>query len=130
MVCNMSKSRITIISCLCFIITVSCFGQNISRFLLIPAHGPSSFAKYKLQNKGIAGSQLGLKYETKPLRNTLRRINRNFKELYITEQRQNNSFELDISKATILQEKLLREAENNLLASNTKVATMPTSLFR
>lgn len=126
----MTKLKILFLLSFFCITSMHSSAQKITRFLNIPAYSSGTFTKFNLKNKGVSGKQLKLNYDTVPLRNTMRLINRNFKEIYVKEQIGTSSLELDISKATILQENLLREAEQSLLASDTQIASAPVSIFR
>lgn len=125
--------RITLSFVVFFIIVifvaVSVEAQEFTRYLNLPYKGSGRFETNALSSVGMPGKQLMLKYETVPLRNTLRLINRNYSELYAPKVASSNQFEIDISKSAILEEKLIRESDENIGIASETIASPPKSLF-
>lgn len=125
--------RITLSFVVFFIIVifvaVSVEAQEFTRYLNLPYNGSGRFETNALSSVGMPGKQLMLKYETVPLRNTLRLINRNYSELYAPKVASSNQFEIDISKSAILEEKLIRESDENIGIASETIASSPKSLF-
>ena len=110
-------------------ISISVHAQEFTRYLKLPYSGSGRFTINPISSGNMPGKQLILKYETVPLRNTLRLINRNYSELYTPKNASDDDFEIDISRAAIQEEKMMRESDENLGVASETIASTPISLF-
>ncbi len=116
-------------------LTISLASQTMSRWMSIPKTSSGSIKSNPLAGKQIDDLRFKFDYQPIPTRSISRIIKRKFKETYqkppVATQTEDK---IDISKATILLEKLQLEAEAGIteIASKSNkigIGTAPQSLF-